>query len=295
MKKLTDQELIEELLYRFSEKKRLLEEQKKLTLQLKDVNKKLSSSESLKSHFLSNIRNEINNPLSAILGLASNLKNSKNNSTEKNRLTADLIYEEAFNLNFQLKNIFFAADLEAGKVLLQYRACNIEELVSDIFLNLELFAKKKEITLAFQNNGEKSLFPMDHEKTSLILSNLISNSIKFSNSGSNVKVEINQTKGSLTIKIMDQGIGIDEENFKLVYDRFAQLDSGTTKSYPGQGLGLSITKSVLDLMNGTISIDSERGIGSTFTIEFPKPSDKLLENTSKEDSEDFLFDIDESF
>jgi len=114
MYKITDEELLQELEKRFSENKNSIKELQKLTKQLKEVNGRLEESESLKSHFISNITNEIINPFAAILGLSRNILDVKKEDWNKVISMVQMIHSEAFHLDFQLKNIFAAAKLEAG-------------------------------------------------------------------------------------------------------------------------------------------------------------------------------------
>lgn len=295
MTKLSEQELIEEILYRFAEKRRMLEEQKRLTDELQDVNQKLGVSEALKSHFLSNIRNEINNPLTSILGLATNLSNVENMTEEKVRNTGRLIHAEAFSLNFQLKNIFCAADIEAGEAYPVYNKTDIIQVIESTIHTYDHLAQRKNVSIKLEIETTPYYFYTDSEKFALIISNLISNGIEFNNENSELIIVVKDCEDALCIEIIDKGIGISEEHFGTIFDRFTQVDTGTTKSHLGQGLGLSITKALLDLMNASIDIDSTLDVGSTFSLKFPKPLDSEIQNDFSEEDNEFLFDADESF
>src|SRR5687768_5674634 len=132
MSKLTDKELLEELQNRFSENKKSLEELSTLTKQLQALNDKLKESEKIKSLFLANIRNEMNDPLTSILGLSKNIQSPDNSQWEKTRAMAALIHAEAFNLDFQLRNIFAAAELESGELELEVVQVDIYTLAKNV-------------------------------------------------------------------------------------------------------------------------------------------------------------------
>lgn len=300
MTKLTDQELIEELLYRFADKRRMLEEQKRLMNQLKVVNKKLGTSEALKSHFLSNIKNEINNPLSAILGLSQNLSKLKKLDKEKINSTSELIYSEAFNLDFQLKNIFAAADIEAGESYPTYNKTDIHQIINSVITSYDHKARRKFIDITFTSKShdpnEPLYFYTDNEKLYLIISNLISNGLEFNHDHSKLEIITNlNADDTLRIDVIDYGIGIEKVNQTKIFDRFFQLESGTTKNYSGQGLGLSITKALIDLVKASIFVESEPGKGTKFDLIFPKPDESEIHGDISDEGNEFLFDADETF
>lgn len=292
--RLTDEELISELQKRFQENKDLLNQERKLTTELNDVNEKLLESEHLKSNFLSNIRNEINNPIASILELAKNISEGSLSEVDVENL-AGLIYLEAFDLDFQLRNIFFSAEIEAGESPLSIVSVDINSLIDSIITSFKKRMDRKSINLIWDNSiKEKSFFKTDSEKLHLIISNLIANAIQFSNQGGSIEVCSKFVGEELMICVKDTGIGISEENQKKIYDRFHQIEEGSTKTYGGHGLGLSITKALLEIVEGRIELESDLGKGSCFKV-FIKELDLPEGNTDvfSTDGNDFLFDQDE--
>jgi len=265
MNKLTDSELLAELDKRFKSNKKILAQQSKLLAELELVNKRLLTAEQVKTQFLSNIRNEIVNPLTSILGLSTNLKDHFNDQEAINR-TSNLIYQEAFDLDFQLSNIFVAAELEAGELAPEIAHANINEVVKQIVQQLKQKADKKEITIKIENKLAESIFRTDAEKIHVIIINLLANAIEFSHEGGDINITLTAESGELLISIQDFGIGIELDNQTVIYDRFKQLESGSTKGHAGHGLGLSIVKDLLDLLVGKIALESKLNVGSTFTI-----------------------------
>lgn len=292
--RLTDEELISELQKRFQENKDLLNQERKLTTELNDVNEKLLESEHLKSNFLSNIRNEINNPIASILELAKNISEGSLSEVDVENL-AGLIYLEAFDLDFQLRNIFFSAEIEAGESPLSIVSVDINSLIDSIITSFKKRMDRKSINLIWDNSiKEKSFFKTDSEKLHLIISNLIANAIQFSNQGGSIEVCSKFVGEELMICVKDTGIGISEENQKKIYDRFHQIEEGSTKTYGGHGLGLSITKALLEIVEGRIELESDLGKGSCFKV-FIKELDLPEGNSDvfSTDGNDFLFDQDE--
>lgn len=290
--KLSDQELLQELQQRFRKQDEMIEEQKKLLNDLEKVNKKLLESEQLKSHFLSNIKNEINNPITSMMGLLKMIFQNPGN-VEKNASLARLVYNEAFTLNFHLQNVFHAAELEAGHAVPEYSKVNVNELIRHVCEAQREIYKEKSIQLSYKLNGPES-FISDRAKLEMVLSNLVSNALKFSHNEGEVIVETRPGKdNSLSILVHDYGIGIDAEETERVFDRFVQLDSGTRKHYGGHGLGLSVSQSIIDLLNGNIILTSDKGKGSVFKVFLPEG--KVHPESDLFDEEDeFLFSDDDN-
>jgi len=292
--KLTDEQLLTEIKRRLDENAAKLLEEKKLTAELNAVNDKLIASEKLKSNFLSNIRNEINNPIASILELSKNIAQG-DISQEMMSSFAILIYSEAFDLDFQLRNIFLSAEVEAGESPLMVISVKIQQLLGNIIQQFNHRTEKKGITLEWINTiDENQIFKTDSEKLHLIISNLIANAIQFNHEYGKIKIESDIIDNVLNIKVSDTGIGINQEEQDKIYDRFYQIESGSIKTYGGHGLGLSITKALVDILEGTISLKSQLGEGSEFLIQLPNlESESLDDDTFSSDGNDFLFDNDE--
>lgn len=264
MKELSDEALIRELKKRF-------DQLKQTTSELQEANKKLEESESMKTHFIANISNEITNPFSSIMGLARNIANGKNIDREKINTMANHIFSEAFYLDFQLKNIFMAARLEAGEERLQICEVDIKSLLENTTEAYRIEAGKKEITinLVFDKDSYRG-FKTDQEKLTLILSNLLSNAIKFSHKQGKIDVTVHIEDDILKVSVRDYGVGLTEKNKGVIFDRFRKLDSGINSINRGHGLGLSVNKALLDLLDGDIRIDTLAKQGSEFAIEIPE-------------------------
>ncbi len=292
MTKLTEQELLDELKRRFDEKQKALFDLGKATGKLEAVNKKLHESEALKSSFLSNIRNEMNDPLASILGLSKQLLTSTSTEREIMISVIDMIHSEAFNLDFQLKNIFAAAEIEAGDACPYVSNVDIKGLISNIAesFKYKLDSKNLNLDFVFDCSDEEKFFRTDPTKLHLIISNLLSNAIEYSQDDGDVELKACMLKDGLAVSVTDVGIGIDGSNLKIIFDRFKQLETGLTKSHKGQGLGLSITRSYIELLNGTIAVSSHKDKGSTFDVTIPEAEYSNLEEAISEDSNEFVFE-----
>jgi signal transduction histidine kinase len=185
-----------------------------------------------------------------------------------------LIYSEAFNLDFQLRNIFVAAKLEAGEISPEILNVDIKQLMESVIESFNYITKKKKIATVFKFNikteNKPFFFKTDPEKLRLILSNLLSNATKFCYENKKIIIEASIDENELVISVKDFGTGISLENQKIIFDRFKRLDSGIDSIHRGHGLGLSINKALIDLLSGSIDIQSELGKGTKFTFSIPE-------------------------
>lgn len=271
MIKIDDKDLIHELESRFNQNKKDLQELQEATEQLKTVNKKLEESEAMKSHFLSNIRNEIINPFTSIINLSLQISSLTEKDFYKAPSIAKLIYSEAFELDSQLRNIFAAAELEAGEIQPQIYQTNIYVLIQNIINAFKNKINIKKISVQFKSNfNEETKFNTDPEKLNVIFSNLIDNAINFSKESGKIEIFAEVENNVLTVSIKDYGIGIQNEKKELIFDRFKRIDMHINTMNKGYGLGLSVVKAMTDLLNGTITIESQPDVFSIFTITIPE-------------------------
>ncbi|PWD99410.1 sensor histidine kinase [Marinilabilia rubra] len=299
MTNITDRQLLKELRARINERKKYEQEVQMLTRELQDVTKKLRESEALKSHFISNISNEIVNPFTSILGLSKSILSVEKNDWKKVVSMVALIHSEAFNLDFQLRNIFVAAKIEAGEVVPNISKVNIRGIIQSIIDSFNLVARKMGIEIDFEWNieygfGKNFYFKTDSEKIKLILSNLLNNALKYSYKDSKVIIKVWADEEKLSMSVKDYGTGISDKNQKIIFERFKRLDTGINSINRGHGLGLSITKALLDVLGGEIEIESQKGEGSTFTINLPEAKN-VVEGFSGEGNDIFFDDGDEIF
>lgn len=296
MNKLTDEELIGELRDRMIENSRTLEELKILNEKLTNLNKKLEESEALKSHFISNITNEIVNPFASILGLSRSILSVKKEDWKRVFSMVAMIHSEAFSLDFQLKNVFEAAKIEAGEIYPEIGKVDIKNMVKDVTDSFRIEAQKKKITYDiiydFQNDeGSVFYFRTDPEKLKLILSNLINNAIKFSFENGKIVLKVWTESEKLFISVFDRGTNISDEYQQRIFDRFERVDASITSINRGQGLGLSIIKSLLDLLGGDIHFQNNNENGTEFIINIPEASvEEDSFNTSLNGNEMFFED-----
>jgi len=274
----------------------LEKEKEELVKSLYDVNEKLRDSERLKGHFISNITNEIVNPFASVLALAQNIKQLNESEISKAHQMAELIFEEAFHLDFQLKNIFAAALIEAGKEEIKYSEIDINQLSNHINSYFKPLLEKNCIQLSInvrttRNNEVPILFTSDRDKLEMILKNLISNSIKYSPEDSFVEVKYQLSKGELQLEVSDHGKGINPEDRKVIFDRFKQLDERINSINTGHGLGLSIVQAYAEMLGGRVTLNTDFDSGTAVKVVIPEGSGI----TEWDDLENFLLDSEASY
>ena len=275
---------------------RLKEENEELIRNLYDVNEKLRDSERFKGHFISNVTNEIVNPFTSVLAMAQNIRQLNEGELSKAHHMAELIYEEAFHLDFQLKNIFAAALIEAGKDVVNSSLIDLNELGIQIRQYFKPLLDKKNICLSiifFNETEGKELsgFISDKEKLDSILKNLVSNSIKYSPENSVVEVKVSVKDNQLLLEVSDQGKGINPDDRKVIFDRFKQLDEKINSLNTGHGLGLSIVEAYAEMLGGEVSLDDNSGCGVVIKVSIPQSAEANEWN----DLDDFIMDSEASY
>ncbi len=274
LEELSREELIKDITNLQNQTKNYEKELKRLEHSLVDVNKRLEEADALKSHFISNICNEIVNPFTSVLALAENILNVDKESWKKVITMVAMIHSEVFHLDFQLKNIFAAAKIEAGELLPEITKVNIGNLLRNVIEAFKYDSRHKNIEIILltesKDETEDIFFNTDSEKLHLIVSNLLSNAIKFSKTNSKAIIKASRSFDKLIIEVQDFGIGISHENESIIFDRFKRIDSGINSINRGHGLGLSINKAVLEILDGTISFSSKLNEGTSFIMTIPE-------------------------
>jgi len=232
------------------------------------LNGKLQHSEEVKTRFMGIMRNYINNPLNDILGLAAGIA-QEGMTLGKARDLAALIKDNAFRMDCQIRNVFMAAELEAGDARPCIARVDLESVARDVLESFQPYAKTKGLALELLIQGEPGAFPADGDKLHHILVNLVSNAVQFAGEGT---VRLTLDAGpSLSITVEDQGPGILEPEQKAVFEPF-RANAGSATGPRGHGLGLPVVKAMVDILGGELHLDSEPGRGAAFRITLPRAS-----------------------
>jgi len=219
--------------------------------------------------FMANMSHEIRTPLNGIVGYTQLLSKTNMDSTQRNYLK--YMNKCCLHLTHIINDLLDYAKLNSGRMEVKISCWNTQEIIHSVKNTLIDRLKEKNQTLQISFQKDMPLFIMiDKNKVIQILVNLVSNAIKFSYSNSEIIVDVKQQDGNvLQIDITDQGIGIKPDDLSKLFSSFTQLDNSTTKSYEGVGLGLAISKKLSELLKGKLTVKSEYGKGSTFTLTVP--------------------------
>jgi signal transduction histidine kinase len=297
MEEMSDDVLLEELTKRLTDTRKALNDVMVMNEKIEKLNIKLADSERLKTNFLSNIRNEINNPLTSILGIAREMAVHVRDA-ERTRQMASMIYGEAFALDFQLRNIFTAAELEAGEATLAPAKFDPESLVRSVAGAFAHCAEEKKVAIEVvfmpEQPGARQTFVTDPEKLHLVMANLIANAIEYNEEGKSVRIGASIGGGTFRFSVTDGGRGIPDGERERLFERFRQLDQGPSKRHKGHGLGLSITKALVDMLGGRISVSRPEQGGTHFDVVVPEASGAPGDIFS-EDGNEFLFESGTSY
>ncbi len=266
----------------------LRRENRALLRQIEQLNQKLMESEAFKSHFLSNVTNEIVNPFASVIGLSQQITELPKEACDKAMELAELIHSEASSLDFQLRNIFVAARLEAGEEIPEPSKFDVEEVVREVIKKIRHEADKKRVQIKTKWDLQANQFISDRNMLHMILLNLLSNAINFSTEDKTVWVTIRCKTDRLVMEIRDEGIGMTPEESERIFDRFHRANPRIQSVTPGSGLGLAVVEGLLFLLNGEIKVKTAPGKGTTIQVSLPEMDARQI---TFED--DLFFDEDE--
>jgi PAS domain S-box-containing protein len=242
--------------------------------ELSEQNRRIEEASRMKSEFLANMSHELRTPLNAIIGFSQLLIDRKvGPMNEKQTEYLGDILDGGMHLLRLINDVLDLAKIEAGKMQLFLEPINVAQSIREVCDILMPMALGKGVTLHASAQPGTEVAWLDAQKLRQVLYNLVSNAIKFSKEDGTVSVvAVPGAEGGLRLQVIDHGIGIRQEDIGKLFQQFQQLDSGSARHYPGTGLGLVITKKLVELHRGTVEVESEPGRGSVFTAVFPRLS-----------------------
>lgn len=254
------------------------------TRELEAVNRELEKSNKLKSQFIANMSHELRTPLNSIIGFSESLLELPvGELNEKQGRYISRIYTSGKHLLQLINNLLDLAKIEAGRLTLAPEEFMLLPVLTDVISIIEALANKKEISIQYNTDERIAAIVADKVKFKQILYNLLSNAVKFTPEKGEIFIEVKlrtssegvlygANRGSqkfIEVSVRDTGVGIRPEDTGRIFDEFEQVDSSYTKKYEGAGIGLSLTKKLVELHGGRIEVESRIDEGSTFTFIMP--------------------------
>ena len=234
----------------------------------------LINQEKRKNNYFINLSHELRTPLNVILSIEQliTVLNKKDNHIDKKKLNH---YMEALRGNSKrllklINDIIDTAKIESGMYKLDMKDNDSVFLVEELALSMKDFIESKDIELIIDPEIEEKIIECDAGEIEKCIVNVLGNAAKFTEAGGRIEVIITEENGFVNIKVKDTGIGIDKKDMKSIFDRFGQAYNKKTEEFGGSGIGLSLTKQIIELHNGELLVNSELGKGSEFTMRLPE-------------------------
>ena len=278
------------------------------TKQFEESNKELRKSNELKSKFIANMSHELRTPLNAIIGYSDLLKDSADLSEKHKKYTNNILVSGKHLLQL-INNILDISKIEAGMFTLEYSVFSIKEAIDEAIVVLKSLAGKKNLTITvdYECSQDYKLYS-DRIKFKQVIYNLLSNAIKFSFENTEVKVVCKNVSPAVNIKpetsrdklfeyiqidVINSGIGIDDNFKNKIFEEFTQADNNYSRQYEGTGLGLALTKKIIELHGGHINFESVKNGLTDFTFILPNPLEaEKAAAMSVEETEKTLITVD---
>jgi signal transduction histidine kinase len=235
----------------------------------------LAELERLKTDFIAITSHELRTPLGLILGHATFLRELAGMQYGEQ---LDMIIRNATKLKDIVENLSDVDNVQTGAARVRSQKVSLKKIAEDVILTFQDEANSRNITLKSDTGDSPFYVEVDGVKISIALSNLVKNAIQFTESGGHVTVRVEEESGYIKVTVADDGIGIPARDLPRVFERFFQVETHLTRRYGGMGLGLSVTKAMVELHNGRIWAESQEGKGSTFT--FLLPTQQTQQTTS---------------
>ncbi len=239
--------------------------------ELQETARRLQELDRLKSEFLANMSHELRTPLNSVIGYAEMiLMGVDGELNDDMREDVQAIYENGQHLLSMINDILDLAKIEAGRMSLDIHPLDLRPMMEDIASSAEGLLQKQGSSVKLEIIVEDNLplVPADPLRLHQVLNNLVSNAVKFTEKGY-IRVHARREGQWAVISVEDTGVGIPEEAREIIFEKFRQADGSYTRKAQGTGLGLAITRSLVEMHGGTLTLESEVGKGSTFTIRLP--------------------------
>jgi two-component system phosphate regulon sensor histidine kinase PhoR len=236
---------------------------------LNDISE-LKKIDQIRKDFVANVSHELKTPLASISGFAETLMNENGENKETVSEFSRIIYEEAQRLKTMINSLLELSRLEADKSGVKFQPTDVDAVLKSALHLVQHQQLAQAVHLEYIPAATKPVIASNADLIMQIISNLLDNAIKYSPPGSTVKLQLEELETSIRINVIDTGIGIPEQEKQRIFERFYRVDKARSRKTGGSGLGLAIAKHLLEKLGGSITVTSQPGEGSTFSVYLPK-------------------------
>lgn len=236
--------------------------------------------------FLANITHELKTPLAVMQAAGENIADGRVTEGDRLKNYGDHIYNEAVRLRKMIEKLLDVAKVDSGQTMAEASPVYIQNIVEEFYIANKDFIQNKGFEFTCSANNTLPLVMIDPDHLETILNNLIENAIKYSSKEKKIHIAVKLVDQNIAVSVKDCGDGIPKKSQKLIFDKFYRVENTLTAKTKGHGLGLAIVKNMVEINGGTITVNSQPGKGSTFTVAFPV----FITNTNTEEEKKYNSD-----
>lgn len=245
----------------------------------------------IKTEFFANISHELRTPLNVILASLQLMERKMDNCEEECKLkigfnnNIENIKHNSHRLLRLVNNLIDITKIDSGYVSLNLKNGNIVDVIENTVTSVIEYAHLKNLNVVFDTDVEELIMAYDEDKIERIMLNLLSNAVKFTEENGEILVDIKTFKDKIEISVIDSGVGIPKDKLLVIFERFRQVNKSLTRSSEGSGIGLSLVKSLVEMLNGDILVKSKYGKGTTFVVILPRT---IVKDEDQTDNRSFI-------
>ncbi|MFI3210635.1 MAG: ATP-binding protein [Peptostreptococcaceae bacterium] len=237
-------------------------------INIKNITKRVML-ENMRSDFVANVSHELKTPVTSISGFVETLRINEDIDKDTRNRFLDIINIESERLKRLIDDILLLSFIE-NKNEIDKEEINVHTVFKEVFEITNVLAKNKNIEMHYETNSDEMMMNANRDYIKQIFINIIENAIKYSANDTEINVNLQLKKNSISFVVSDEGIGISKEDIDRIFERFYRVDKARSKEIGGTGLGLAITKHIIKNLGGSIRVESELGVGSKFIVSIPK-------------------------
>lgn len=270
-----EETFIQMIVHNVSQRRMLEQQIIQQNQRLQSVNRKLRKVDQMKTEFLANISHELRTPLSVIMAYTESLRDPTLSEEERLHFL-EVIHENGTSLLTLINNLLDLSKLEISGQSLNMSLSHVHDVIKSIWVEMEKHAAAKDINFSFHPSGDVPVTYFDNNQLVRVFQCLMQNAIKFTDHGGYVEVSTEHKGAEIWIQFTDTGTGINKDELENIFDTFHQVDGSSSRKAGGLGIGLTLARHIVELHRGRLWVESEFGLGSTFTVALPLDTEEIF-------------------